>query len=222
MNFFGVGPAEAGVVFVIALIVIGPQRFPEIMRQAGRWYRVARAYSNEVMKDVRAAVDEIEQEVRAETDDLRSVRELTDLKADLKDARESVEAIQRDTRDAAQTDAPDAASPRTAPQAGSRADDKAQDKTKGKTEDKPQDKTEGKTETSAASKPGAARAADANGGTASVRPSVIRAVKQEPAADPPASYYEGRDPSTFDPFKAKEARDRAGQHDDAEPGNGAP
>ncbi|MGE3961562.1 MAG: twin-arginine translocase TatA/TatE family subunit [Dehalococcoidia bacterium] len=98
MNIFGVGPAEAGLVFVIALIVVGPQRFPEIMRTAGRWYRMARAYSNEVMKDVRAAVDDIEREVKAETDDLKSVREFADLGADLREAQRDAEEIHRETR----------------------------------------------------------------------------------------------------------------------------
>jgi len=97
MNFFGVGPAEAGLVFVIALIVVGPQRFPEIMRSAGRWYRMARAYSNEVMKDVRSAVDDIEREVKAETDDLKSVRDFADLGSDLREAQRDAESLGRDT-----------------------------------------------------------------------------------------------------------------------------
>lgn len=98
MNLLGVGPAEAGLVFVIALIVVGPQRFPEIMRTAGRWYRMARAYSNEVMKDVRSAVDDIEREVKAETEDLKSVREFADLGADLRAAQQDAEEIHRETR----------------------------------------------------------------------------------------------------------------------------
>lgn len=97
MNFFGVGPAEAGLVFVIALILVGPQRFPEIMRTAGRYYRMARAYSNEVMKDVRSAVDDIEREVKAETDDLKSVRDFADLGEDLREAQRDAEALGRDT-----------------------------------------------------------------------------------------------------------------------------
>lgn len=97
MNFFGVGPAEAGLVFVIALIVVGPQRFPEIMRSAGRWYRMARAYSNEVMKDVRSAVDDIEREVKAETDDLKSVRDFADLGSDLREAQRDAESLGRET-----------------------------------------------------------------------------------------------------------------------------
>lgn len=101
MNFLGVGAAEAGLVFVIALIVVGPQRFPEMMRSAGRWYRIARAYSNEVMKDVRSAVSEIEREVKAETEDLNVAQDLKDLQGDLRQARESADDVKRDTQNAA-------------------------------------------------------------------------------------------------------------------------
>ncbi|MDP2327256.1 MAG: twin-arginine translocase TatA/TatE family subunit [Dehalococcoidia bacterium] len=94
MNLFGVGASEAGLILLIALILIGPQNFPQVMRQAGRWYKVARAFSNEVMKDVRAAVDEIEQEVTRETGDLQSVRELTaGLDADLRQVKSEIRSI---------------------------------------------------------------------------------------------------------------------------------
>jgi len=94
MNLFGVGASEAGLILLIALILIGPQNFPQVMRQAGRWYKVARAFSNEVMKDVRAAVDEIEQEVTRDVGDLQSVRELTTgLDADLRQVKSEVRSI---------------------------------------------------------------------------------------------------------------------------------
>src|SRR5438105_2246739 len=97
MNLFGVGLPEMGLVFVLALILVGPQRFPEIARQAGRWYRMARAFTDEVMGDVRAAVDELEEEVgikeaqeaNAEGSPggtIRPIRELQDLRRDLADA----------------------------------------------------------------------------------------------------------------------------------------
>ena len=82
MSLFGVGAGEAALVLVLALIVVGPQRFPEIARQGGRWYRLARQYTNEVMQDVRAAVDEIETEIQEETRDLESIASIdTDLRA---------------------------------------------------------------------------------------------------------------------------------------------
>ncbi|MDA1010262.1 MAG: twin-arginine translocase TatA/TatE family subunit [Chloroflexi bacterium] len=97
MSFLGVGAGEALLVFIIALIVIGPNRFPEAMRTAGRWYRMARAYSTEVMKDVRSAVDDIEREVNTEAEGLKSVRELTDISADLRAAQRTAEEAQRGT-----------------------------------------------------------------------------------------------------------------------------
>ena len=42
MELFGVGLPEAGLVFVLPLIRIGPHRFPESARQAGRGARPAR------------------------------------------------------------------------------------------------------------------------------------------------------------------------------------
>ncbi len=211
MNLFGVGAAEAGLVFVIALIVVGPQRFPEIMRQAGRWYRVARAYSNEVMKDVRAAVDEIEQEVKAETDDIRSVGDFSDLKGDLIEARESAEDIRKDTTAAARTGPVRPSQAKTplksetatpAPAAG--ASETADTSEHADSEDE-----------GTAGKPGTPS-------TPAAKPAPASAARPATPADPPASYYEGRDPSTYDPFKAKEARERerAAARDDAESTNG--
>lgn len=93
MNLFGVGASEALLVLVLALIVVGPQRFPEIARQAGRWYKLARGYTDEVMKDVRAAVDEIEQEVNAEASDLRSLGDISSVGGELRAIRDDVESV---------------------------------------------------------------------------------------------------------------------------------
>ncbi len=94
MSLFGVGAGEAALVLVLAMIVVGPQRFPEIARQGGRWYRLARQYTNEVMKDVRAAVDDIEQEIKTETDDLQSLGSVTD---DLRTIRDDVDEVRAES-----------------------------------------------------------------------------------------------------------------------------
>ena len=80
MELFGVGLPEAGLVFVLALILIGPERFPEMARQAGRWYRTARAFTDAVMVDVRSAVDEIEDEIADKNDGLRPIQEFQDIR----------------------------------------------------------------------------------------------------------------------------------------------
>ncbi|RJQ12356.1 MAG: twin-arginine translocase TatA/TatE family subunit [Dehalococcoidia bacterium] len=91
MELFGVGPLEALLVGVIAFLVVGPDRFPELARQAGKWYRVARAFTADVMSDVQGAVKELEAEVDASTGGLRSIRELTEAGSILSEARADVE-----------------------------------------------------------------------------------------------------------------------------------
>ncbi len=76
MELLGVGAMEALLVLVVALIVVGPNRFPEIARQGGRWFRIARRYATEVTRDVRGAMEEIQSEIEEEAEELRSIRDL--------------------------------------------------------------------------------------------------------------------------------------------------
>tara|TARA_B100000029_G_scaffold301841_1_gene294720 strand:+ start:263 stop:646 length:384 start_codon:yes stop_codon:yes gene_type:complete len=68
VDLFGVGIFEALLVLVVALIVVGPNKFPEIARSAGRWFTVARNYASEVRSDIESATAEIESEVKREQD----------------------------------------------------------------------------------------------------------------------------------------------------------
>jgi sec-independent protein translocase protein TatB len=103
----GIGVAEALVILVLTLLLVGPKRFPEIMRQVGHWYRIARGFTTEVMKDVRAAVDEIEEEINTETEDLQSVRDLADVRneveQDLQKAKLDARQAERETERAARS-----------------------------------------------------------------------------------------------------------------------
>ncbi|MDG1990266.1 MAG: twin-arginine translocase TatA/TatE family subunit [Dehalococcoidia bacterium] len=68
MDIFGVGIFEALLVMVVALIVVGPNKFPDIAKSAGRWFSVARNYAAEVRTDIESATAEIESEVKREQD----------------------------------------------------------------------------------------------------------------------------------------------------------
>lgn len=102
MELFGVGAGEALLVLVITLIVVGPNRFPQIAREGGKWYRIARSYADEVMRDVRGAVEELQQEVGVQDEELKPIRDIG------RDLRQ----IGTETRDAASSDDPPAASGR--------------------------------------------------------------------------------------------------------------
>jgi len=102
MELFGVGALEALLVLVVALIVVGPRRFPEIARQGGRWYAVARRYATEVSKDVRGAVEELQTEIEEEGDDLRAIRDLgKEMDTDLRASKLDVEEVGAETARAA-------------------------------------------------------------------------------------------------------------------------
>jgi len=109
-SLFGVGASEALLVLVLALIVVGPKRFPEIAREGGRWFRMARRYTDEVMKDVRAAVDEIEQEINEETEQFRAAGDLTGELRAIRDDIDEVTSKASSDAQAAVASAADAAS----------------------------------------------------------------------------------------------------------------
>jgi sec-independent protein translocase protein TatB len=119
MDFMGVGAAEAALVLLVTMLVVGPQRFPEIAREGGRWYRMARRYANEVMSDVRGAMKELEEEVQAPAQDLRGLREIRDdLGATLRDAGGDVDAIGSQTREVVRDLGAEPATPSGEPERG--------------------------------------------------------------------------------------------------------
>lgn len=65
---FGVGLPELAVIAFVAVLLVGPERLPELAKQAGRMLRQLRTLAN-------AARDEIREELGPEYSDL----ELTDL-----------------------------------------------------------------------------------------------------------------------------------------------
>jgi sec-independent protein translocase protein TatB len=88
MNFLGMGPMELLLIVVIALIVFGPARLPEIMAQVGKaigdFRRATSELSNEFNRTIQAEL----QETRAVVDDAKAT--LLDAKASVYDAHASV------------------------------------------------------------------------------------------------------------------------------------
>ena len=64
---FGVGPEELVLILIIALIVLGPERMPELIRGAAKLMRELRAASNAVMRELSEAMDDEEQQRRTTT-----------------------------------------------------------------------------------------------------------------------------------------------------------
>ena len=51
---FGVGLPEFLVIFVVAIVVFGPDRLPEFARQAGRFLRQVRQFTQAARDDIRS------------------------------------------------------------------------------------------------------------------------------------------------------------------------
>ena len=74
---FDVGFSELVVIGLVALLVLGPKRLPEVARTAGRWMGQFRRFADGVRRDFESEINTAEfNEVRKIRDDLTQTREL--------------------------------------------------------------------------------------------------------------------------------------------------
>src|SRR3989304_5360243 len=74
MTPFGIGLPEIVLIAVIAVIVVGPQRLPEVAVQLARAIRYLRGYATDATAQIRAELDELTKEydqVRKELQEFR-------------------------------------------------------------------------------------------------------------------------------------------------------
>jgi sec-independent protein translocase protein TatB len=103
MNFYGVGLPEIILILVLTLIVVGPQRLPELAAQLARLVRQTRRYAGQITSQLKYEMGDVTQDYEALRQELQQLRqeltqqakplqdELDAAKADLKAAKESVE-----------------------------------------------------------------------------------------------------------------------------------
>jgi len=96
MEVFGVGPFELLVILVLALIVVGPRRLPEMAAELARLLRAARKYASQITNELGETMSELEKEY----DDMRG--EWKDVGQGLEETAKAVggeiEAAERDGR----------------------------------------------------------------------------------------------------------------------------
>lgn len=84
MTFFGMGPLEILVILVVALIVFGPDKLPQVAMQVGRAVRDFRRWTADLTSEFRSVTQEFSsefEELRSATQELQS--ELRGVQSDL-------------------------------------------------------------------------------------------------------------------------------------------
>jgi sec-independent protein translocase protein TatA len=117
---FNIGPAELMVIFILALLVFGPKKLPEVSRQIGRGIREFRRASDSVRGEIEGALsmddhddDASDEDAPDEDDDEPSESRHTPTISTNGHSAGSAEAVPEATDGAGQGDEGPAASERT-------------------------------------------------------------------------------------------------------------
>ena len=95
---FDIGFWELGLIAVVALLVIGPERLPGVARTAGKWIGTAKRFVNTVQNDINAEVgkaDELKRLLEEQTN-LQSVHEILETTVSDEDSRKPVPRAKSD------------------------------------------------------------------------------------------------------------------------------
>jgi Tat protein translocase TatB subunit len=80
MNIFNIGTPELILIFIIALIFVGPRRLPEVGREIGKILRDLRKMSQEFTTDLTRELDAPAKELREVTRELEApVKEIKEI-----------------------------------------------------------------------------------------------------------------------------------------------
>ncbi len=80
MQMLGIGIPELLVIFLIAILIVGPERLPELAADMARWIRQARAYGQHLTRDFSEVVSEIEKEAGTTRDDWKEIANVVGIK----------------------------------------------------------------------------------------------------------------------------------------------
>ena len=129
---FGIGTTELMIILVIALIVIGPQKLPEIARTLGKGFAEFKRMSNDVKRTVDLEAERLEQEERQSKVKKRLFDEKPDTEAGPEQPPEEAGQKESPAEDqAAESEAPGAGSSRESEKsAGEGAEAQEEDQTR--------------------------------------------------------------------------------------------
>ncbi len=102
MNVFGVGPLEMLLVAVIAIVVVGPERFPQAAVQVARAIKFLRGYATEATSDLRQEFQDLTKEyegLRKELDEVRTAayKQVDEVTGEVRKTQGEVQTAVRET-----------------------------------------------------------------------------------------------------------------------------
>lgn len=105
MNFFNIGPGEFFLVLVMALVIFGPQRLPEVARRVGKAVRDLRNMVNNLDPELLQDWREITQDLDSVREEVRHIRsDMVDIQKDMREAAKEVGTSVNDAvKDASKT-----------------------------------------------------------------------------------------------------------------------
>jgi TatA/E family protein of Tat protein translocase len=103
MNILGMGPMELVLIVVLALIVFGPAKLPEIMGQVGKAINDFRRATSELSDEFNRTIQAELQETKAVIDEAKSA--VSDVHANVADLKASVTGMPAPTRTAVPAEA---------------------------------------------------------------------------------------------------------------------
>jgi Sec-independent protein translocase protein TatA len=100
VNFLNVGPWELTVIFVIAILLVGPKRMVEMARTIGRVSSQMRRLSSEFLGTIRDEVETVEEEARQALEGVVEVGEesVAELQVTEQETRQVLESVDEDRR----------------------------------------------------------------------------------------------------------------------------
>lgn len=84
---FNLQGSEVIIILLLALVVLGPEKLPEAMRKAGRWYSDLRKMASGFQEEFRSAIDEPVREIQETANLLRDSADFTTLQAGERDEK---------------------------------------------------------------------------------------------------------------------------------------
>ena len=77
MNIFGVGLPEVTVILILALIIFGPKKLPELGKQLGKTLKSLKTASNEFQNEIEKVMNETDNDLsESESNDFKDWEEI--------------------------------------------------------------------------------------------------------------------------------------------------